>query len=65
MGVEIDHHESDLYVPVTKETQAFLAQFPEMSVTMFTSLIDNKLWFDIPFMYEPFWPKKGQQSCNS
>jgi hypothetical protein len=56
-GVEIDHHESDLYVPVTPVTQDLVRRFKfKCNVTTFISQIDPKIpWYDIPFNYQPFW----------
>jgi hypothetical protein len=56
LGVEIDHHESDLYIPVTPETQELVRNYQFRSiVTRFTSQVDGKSWYDIPFAYQPFW----------
>lgn len=59
LGVEIDHHESDLYVPVTAETRAVVNAYEfKTNVTQFRSEIEpHGQWFDIPFAYEPHWPK--------
>jgi len=63
LGVEIDHHESDLYIPVTPETQALIRSYPHRkNVKRFRSNIDGKTWFDIPFAYAPFWIKKQASS---
>lgn len=53
-GVEIDHHETDLYVPVTETTKAIVKDYEHKSiVTCFPSQIDGSLWYDIPFAYTP------------
>lgn len=57
LGVPLDHHESDLYVMDTPVSRIVIRQFGRES-TAFTSQIDGKRWFDIPFAYEPFWDKK-------
>jgi hypothetical protein len=58
-GVEIDNHESDLYVPVTDVTRAIVARFEfKQSVTTFQNQITGTLWYDIPFAYTPFWESK-------
>lgn len=60
LGIPTDNHESDLYIPVTEETKNLLKDYEyKNQVTTFTSNIDKKLWFDIPFAYVPFWEKKG------
>ena len=59
LGVELHHHESDLYVPVTPETTKLVEQYqqpPFRGIVMrFTSQIDGKPWYDLPFQYQPFW----------
>ena len=61
-GVEIDHHESDLYVPVNQTTEAIIAQYRfKSNVTRFISQIDRKPWFDIPFAYQPYWDEKTRR----
>jgi len=54
-GVEMDSHESDLYCLKTDETTAIIAKH-DVSSSMFYS--EGKLWYDIPFAYQPFWDKK-------
>ena len=59
-GVQINNHESDLYVPVTPETTAIVNGYKfKSNVTRFTSNIDKKQWYDIPFAYSPFWQNKA------
>lgn len=59
-GVEIDNHESDLYVPVNPVTTHFIEQYEhKANVTTFEHSIDGKLWYDIPFAYMPFWERKA------
>ena len=53
-GVPIDHHESDLYCLATPEARQ-IVKLSGWSHTTFTSQIDGRIWFDIPFGYEPFW----------
>jgi len=57
-GVEMDSHESDLYVPVNETTRAILAKYPTQSRSIFHCNIDKQLWFDIPFAFLPFWEKR-------
>ena len=57
-GCKLDHHESDLYAEVTEETQKIIDGYNhKSSVKKFHSQIDGKLWFDIPFAFDPFWEK--------
>lgn len=58
-GVEINSHESDMYVPVNEVTQSIVDQYDyKCNVSRFISEIDGKPWFDIPFSYKPFWDTK-------
>lgn len=58
MNISMDHHESDLYVPVTSETKKVVDTYKFRSnVTTFICQIDKKPWYDIPFAYTPFWEK--------
>jgi len=57
-GIKFDHHESDLYIPVTEETHALVDRLQSQKVihvTTFTCQIDGKQWYDIPFSYTPWW----------
>lgn len=57
-GVEIGHHESDLYVPVNDITRKIVREYKyRANVTIFTCQIDKKPWYDIPFAYLPFWER--------
>ena len=48
-GVEVDNHESDLYVPVNDVTRPLVAGYEfKNNVTTFSSNIDHAQW------YEPF-----------
>jgi len=56
---EIDHHESDLYLKVSDVSNILVSEYAfKQNVKKFTSNIDGKLWFDIPFAYDPFWDKR-------
>lgn len=56
-GIPFDSHASDLYIPVTDQTKAMIDGYEfKCNVTQFTSQIDGKRWFDIPFAYLPAWP---------
>ncbi len=57
-GCQLDNHESDLYVRDTPEARAILNQHGQ-KFTTFTSDADGQRWLDVPFMYAPFWRKKG------
>lgn len=59
-GIEIRNHESDMYVPITRESTEILENYPlqKATATKFKSNIDGKLTYDIPFSFDPFWEKK-------
>ena len=62
-GCKIGNHESDLHVKVCEKAETIILyhvllpgsamQWPDQ----FRSNIDNSLWWDIPFAYDPFWEK--------
>jgi hypothetical protein len=59
-GIQYDNHESDLYIPVTPETTALVAKYDtNKTATRFTSQIDGKPWYDVPFAYLPWWEKRA------
>ena len=56
--VPVDSHESDLYVKVTPESTRIIEEADLQSApTTFTSPMDGEPWYEIPFGYDPFWPK--------
>jgi hypothetical protein len=58
-GVKCEFHASDLYVPVNSVTSGIIHNYRfKNNVTTFISQIDNKLWYDIPFAYDPHWVNK-------
>jgi hypothetical protein len=59
LGLDIKHHETDLYLKDTPETRKLLKDYEfKVNVTSFVSQIDECFWFDIPFAYDPIWNKK-------
>ncbi len=64
-GVPVENHESDLYFPVTPETQEIVDNYGGKNITTFTDDIDGELWFDAPFSFTPFWEEKGVQTKGS
>ena len=62
LGIETDHHESDLYIPMTEATRALIKAYKfKANVTSFISRIDRKPWYDVPFAYMPFWEKAARR----
>ncbi len=50
--VQIDHHLTDLYVPVNDTTDAILARYRWLgNVTKFSSMVYKTMWYDISFAY--------------
>jgi len=64
-GIPTDHHESDLYFPVTPTSTAILAQYPAWKASATTFVIQpehadrGQLWYDVPFAYDPYWYEQG------
>ena len=58
-GIQVDNHESDLYVKVSPESTTIIKKYKFRMITTFKSQIDNTLWYDIPFAYTPWWEKRG------
>jgi hypothetical protein len=60
LDVEMDSHESDLYMPVNDVTTALVKEYQFRSnVRVFRSNIaPHNLWYDVPFAYQPFWEGK-------
>lgn len=57
-GVRTEHHESDLYVPVTPLTTALVKQYEHKGNVELFIAHDDSRWFDIPFGYDPFWKER-------
>jgi hypothetical protein len=58
-GLQMDSHESDLYVIKNEVSEKIVSEYEHKeNVKVFTSQIDKKAWYDIPFAYDPFWDKK-------
>lgn len=61
-GCTIDSHESDLYVKLTPESSAILANYPDVSRSTFLSNVDSTIWIEVPFYYAPFWRAKTRRN---
>lgn len=66
MGLEIDHHASDLYIkhsPAAVElVQRIRKLYSPPKVSQFTDPA-GALWFEVPFAYTPFWTTKAEASA--
>lgn len=56
-GLQMDCHESDLYLRATPEAQRLVKECGAAATT-FTSATDCQQWLDVPFAYDPFWEKR-------
>lgn len=60
-GDRLDHHESDLYVPVTNETTRILNEwlgdhgYGECFCEKFVDQTTENLMYDVAFQYDPWW----------
>ena len=64
-GVQIDNHESDLYVPVNAATMQILDGYEHIqNVTTFIAQGTDEKWYDIPFAYDPFWDRVKAMACR-
>ncbi len=57
-GCQLDSHESDLYIRAT-DTAKRILRAHNRQASLFRSELDGKLWFDVPFAYDPFWENRG------
>jgi hypothetical protein len=63
LGIEHDHHESDLYVPVNAQTKTMMNDYEyAMLVTTFKDQVTGNLWYDIPFAYTPWWEERAEKN---
>lgn len=65
---DISHHESDLYVFVTKETTQVINDWfkqhnmnQDLFVSKFKDQITGRLMYDLAFAFEPYWEEKRNQ----
>ena len=59
-GCRLDSHESDLYVEASAVATMILRRYPTQweNARGFTSELDGRLWYDVPFSFEPFWTRR-------
>lgn len=57
-GCKIDSHESDLYVEDTQAARNIIAEF-DLKMIEFRSQVNQAMWLELPFMYQPFWDQKS------
>jgi len=65
LGIEHDHHESDLYLPATPQVQAVLKAYGiepySKTCAPFRHQVTGASWFDVPFMYAPWWEARQRR----
>lgn len=54
-GVPVSNWQSDLYCPVNETTTKLLKRHNITTATMFHNQVEGGLWYDVPFMYGPYW----------
>ena len=61
-GVEVDNHESDLYVPDNEVTRKIIEGYEfKGNCSRFRNAVDGEIWVDIPFSYDPWWDYKLEE----
>ena len=59
-GQPVANHYSDLYCPVNEVTRALIRKHGGYDgVSTFINQVEGGLWFDVPFMFDPFWEKRS------
>ena len=52
---DIDHHESDLYIRKTPESEALMARLTTRSMlSCFRSQLDGRIWYELPFCWSEY-----------
>jgi len=59
LGIEHDHHESDLYIPMNAQTKELVKNYEyAMMVSTFKSNFDGTTWYSIFSAYTPWWEER-------
>lgn len=60
-GVEVDSHESDLYVKASATASAVLRRHPAQAANAlyFWDRTGGGMWIDVPFAYDPWWHRRA------
>lgn len=57
--IELDHHETDLYIPVNNITKKLINSYVfKCNVTTFINQVTKTLYYEIPFAYSPAWKER-------
>ena len=60
LGIEIDHHESDLCLLDTPVANWLLAGHDLIPHRFIGT--DGRDWLEVPFLYDPYWDAKRQEA---
>ena len=65
-GIELNNHESDLYVPISPAVTRLCDAYGKTGVmrSTFRDNISGKLSYDIPFAYQPYWEAVAAKSAK-
>ena len=58
LGVPVQSHYSDLYIPVNDLTREILKRHPYCRPSGFINQVEGGLWYDCPFQFTPYWESK-------
>jgi len=65
LGIDHDHHESDLYLPATAQVCTLLKTYKIEPYTpaapSFRHAVHGTRWLDVPFKYDPWWEARRAQ----
>ena len=56
--VEISNHESDLYFEISDVSDNILKKYPEIRPKRFLNQVTDTMWYEVPFLYIPWWEKR-------
>ncbi len=57
-GQPVSNWQSDLYTPVNATTRALLKKHGITTATTFKNRVEGGIWYDVPFMFDPFWEER-------
>lgn len=64
--IPIASHYSDLYFPVTEQSTAILAKYPDnkKNTKYFVNQVEGGTWYDVPFAFLPYWEEKLSEGAR-
>ena len=57
-GQPVSNRHSDLYCPVNEVTRSLLKKHGVTMASTFINQVEGGAWFDVPFMFDPYWEGK-------